>query len=72
MSGNYLVPDLAGKSSSAQLLEAMKEFGAWKNLSQLFQDYYSAVTSHSTHGGDRELVEQRAAKGLCRGKKHTQ
>lgn len=40
--------------------------GDWENLSQLFQDYYSAVTSHFTHSGDRELAGRRAAKGLCR------
>lgn len=31
-----------------------------ENLSQLFQDYYSAVTLHFTHSGDRELVGQGA------------
>lgn len=30
--------------------------GDWENLSQLFQDYYSAVTSHFTPSGDMELV----------------
>lgn len=44
--------------------------GDRENLSQLFQDYYSAVTSHFTHSGDRELAGRRAAKGLCR-KTHT-
>lgn len=36
-----------------------------ENLSLLFQDYYSAVTSHFTHSGDRELAGRRAAQGLC-------
>ena len=35
-----------------------------ENLSQLFQDYYSAVTSHFTHSGDRELVGQGRGGGL--------
>lgn len=39
--------------------------GDRENLSQLFQDYYSAVTSHFTHSSDRELAGRRAAKGLC-------
>lgn len=47
-----------------------QELETGKNLSQLFQDYYSAVTSHFTHCGDRELVGWRTAKGFCR--KHTQ
>lgn len=39
--------------------------GRRENLSLLFQDYYSAVTSHFTHSGDRELAGRRAAQGLC-------
>lgn len=39
--------------------------GDRKNLSQLFQDYYSAVTSHFTHSSDGELAGRRAAEGLC-------
>lgn len=40
------------------------ELETGKNLSQLFQDYYSAVTSHFTHCGDRELVGWRTVKGF--------
>lgn len=52
------------------MLWSRKGDGDRENLSQLFQDYYSAVTSHFTHSGDRELAGRRAAKGLCR-KTHT-
>lgn len=39
--------------------------GGEENLSWLFQDYYSAVTSHFTLCGDRELVGWRTAKDFC-------
>jgi len=77
---------MSGTDSVAQIRQARcpsvqrhvvgQEMETGKTYPMLFQDYYSAVTSHFTHSGDRELVRGgggwggSSAEGLLSGKTH--